>query len=574
MNDKMRKPKSKVRVAAVQFAAGTDLEKNKAKILEMIDRAGAQDPDLIVLPEFSNHASWYQDASHCYRVSLGLEDAFLEEVGRKAKEWNCYLVLNVTLRRDAASGACSGSSLLFDRSGHILAVSDKQVLMGHENDFLTRASVVSPIVETDIGRLGLYACMDGVIAETPRDLALRGAQILCNSLNSFAVDEASLHVPVRAAENKVFVVAANKVGPLIPEDQLAMVSQFTHIPQHFLYGAGESQIVAPDGTVLAKASLANEEVLIADIDPSLADHKLRPDGHSIFKHRRPELYRALGQRPEEIRYAQNSRPMEVACWQGARTGFEAIEEVCSQLQDLDASCELLVLPELFFAADLNELAWGQALELSQIALDKIAKSLVGLNLMVAGSFLLEGKTGIQLCGVLLDAQGIQLKQAQLHHSKRYEESLQLGDGLQIFESRAGKIGLIVGEDAIYPEVFRLMALAGADLVVIPGHLQERWEIETGLIERAAENRLCLAFASRPHAAGASLLADLESDFTLMSPWQQRIFDGKINMPKIRLAARYPGVTRALLHLEQSHNKTISARTHLLDNRPWDLYPEA
>ena len=43
--------------------------------------------------------------------------------------------------------------------------------------------------------------------ETPRGLAVRGAQLLINSLNSFAFDEASLHIPVRAPENKVFVIS-------------------------------------------------------------------------------------------------------------------------------------------------------------------------------------------------------------------------------------------------------------------------------------------------------------------------------------------------------------------------------
>lgn len=561
--------KKNVRVAAVQFAAGTDVERNKAKILEMIDRAGIHKPDLIVLPEFANHASWYQDASHCYQVSLDLDDDFISQVAQRARTLACHLVLNVTLRR--GSSHCSGSSLLFGREGQLLACSDKQVLMGHENDFLQRATQRTPVVETDIGRIGLYACMDGVIAETPRDLALRGAQILCNSLNSFAVDEASLHVPVRAAENKVFIVAANKIGSLIPEDQLGLVSKFTHIPQHFLFGAGESQIVAPDGTVLIKASLANEEIIIADIDPQEADHKLRPDGNPIFQYRRPELYRALGEEPRAIAFSPRSRALEVGLWQGRSSGYAAIEELCGELKGYAERCEILVLPELFFVEDLQNLPWGQALELSQLALNAIEQALQGLSLQVAGSFLLEGKTGIQHCGVLLDAEGMQLKQAQLHHAKRYEEQLELAQGLQVYDGPAGKIALLVGEDAIYPEVFRLLALAGVDLVLISGHVQERWEIETGLVERAAENRMCLAFASRAQVAGAGLFADLESDFTLMSPWKERLFDGKINMPKIRLAPRYPGLSCARLHLEQSHNKTISARTHLLDSRPWYLY---
>ncbi len=96
--------------------------------------------------------------------------------------------------------------------------------------------------------------MDGVINETPRMLAVEGAQVLLNSLNSFALDEASLHVPVRAVENRVWVVAANKVGPLVPERSIAAVAERVGVPVERLHGAGESQIVAPDGTVVAIAT--------------------------------------------------------------------------------------------------------------------------------------------------------------------------------------------------------------------------------------------------------------------------------------------------------------------------------
>ena len=240
-----------VRVAAVQFGAGADVAANLAKCLEMIDQAAAEKPALIVLPEFCNHLSWYDDKAHCYDVSVAENGPFLAAIAAKAQEHQSTIVINVTVQKP--DGSATGTSLMYGPDGNLLSTSDKQVLMGHENDFLERATAVAPITNTPFANVASYACMDGVINETPRGLALRGAQILCNSLNSFALDEASLHVPVRAAENKVFVVAANKVEPLIPEFLLEPVSQATSIPPSFLHGAGESQIVAPDGTVLAKA---------------------------------------------------------------------------------------------------------------------------------------------------------------------------------------------------------------------------------------------------------------------------------------------------------------------------------
>ena len=37
--------------------------------------------------------------------------------------------------------------------------------MGNENNFLTPAGVRTPVVQTPIGRLWIYCCMDGVIPE-------------------------------------------------------------------------------------------------------------------------------------------------------------------------------------------------------------------------------------------------------------------------------------------------------------------------------------------------------------------------------------------------------------------------
>ena len=92
---------------------------------------------------------------------------------------------------------------------------------------------------------------------------------------------------MRAAENKVFVVAANKVGPLVPEAMMADISAATNIPEVFLCGAGESQIVAPDGTVLAMAQTRDEEVISALITVVAADSKVRPDGSDIIASRPP-----------------------------------------------------------------------------------------------------------------------------------------------------------------------------------------------------------------------------------------------------------------------------------------------
>ncbi len=559
-----------VRVAAVQFGAGADVDANLKTALRMLDEAAKVKPDLVVLPEFSNHLSWYENKEHCYQVSSALDGPWLKAISDKAKQHKMYVVVNVTLQRPG--GLATGTSLLYGRDGKLLGENDKQVLMGHENDFLEKAKVQGPIIETDIGRLGMYACMDGVINETPRGLGLRGAQILCNSLNSFALDEASLHVPVRAAENRVFIVAANKIGPLIPEALLEPVSQATSIPVRFLSGAGESQILAPDGKVLAMASLDKEQVVYADIDPTLADVKLRPDGTDVFKARRPPIYSALAQQPSAQRqYTVGAESAVVAVFQPSAVGEAAIAEAAAAVREAGKQgVRLLTLPEMFcFEQGRTHDPVGGALisERAVTALTNACKE--AGDICVATSLVVKEQTGLYHSGVVINKTGILLAQGQLHRSERHAWS-KLADAIKIEPLPWARLALVVGDDAIYPETFRLASLQNAEVVALPFTLLERWEVDTGLLERSAENRVCVIAATRPTSFGASLITTLWQDFTIMTPWKTRPFDGHISYPIVTRASAKAGLCISTIHPAHAQNKFVSKSTDVVDGRPWQL----
>lgn len=557
-----------VRVAAVQLAVGADVAKNLETVLRMIDRAAEVGPDLIVLPEFVNHCSWYQDQTHCQAVSLDLGGEFLGAIADRARRHGAYVVANVTLRQPG--GRCTGTSLLYDRQGALAGRSDKQVLMGHEGDFLEPASSAPPVVPTDAGRLGLYACMDGVIFETPRALAVRGAQVLCNSLNSFAFDEAALHVPVRAAENGVFVVAANKVGPLIPEALIAPVAAATGIPGHFLSGAGESQIVAPDGVVLARAPAVGEAVVFADIDPALADRKRRADGGQLFSSRRPELYGPIVAEPRPAPLHPAPESVSVAVFQGpdGEGALDAAAQAVSRAAE--AGVALVVLPELGLTGPRVERP-REAFARGEAGLATLAALAARTGVHVATTVV--GRAGDRLRheGVLIGPSGVALRQPQLHRAPRHADWTNADGGeLQVAATPLGAVALVVGDDALYPETFRLAAIAGAHLALVAVSIADAWLGELGLPERAAENRLCLVAAARAGDASTSLVATLEDDFTLLTPWKTRAFDANISRPIVTRAPRSFGLTAATVHPARTLNKTLSGRTDLLNSRPWRL----
>ena len=555
-----------LRVAAVQFAAGTDVDDNLATCLRMIDAAAAEGARVIVLPEFAHHVSWYDSREHARQMAITADGPFAAAIAQRAQQHDAWIMLNAVVAR--ADGRSTGSNLLFSPDGELVATSDKQVLMGSERDHIDDALEAGPVVETPVARFGMYSCMDGVINETPRGLALRGAQVLLNSLNSFARDEGNLHIPVRAPENRVWIVAANKVGPLIPPDRIEAVSRAVGVPVEMLHGAGDSQVVAPDGRLVAIAPRTGEAVVVADIDVALADDKRRPDGTDVYAARRPSLYAPLAEAPRGRVEPAGAERLRAALVQPAADGEAAIDEAAALVVEaLAQGAELIVLPELFCFADASvDVSADEAEARADRAIAALTAALSGSGAHVVTSL----PRGAAHEAVLVGADGVVATQRQLHAAARHPWATDLADDLAVRTLPWGRLALVVGDDAVYPETFRLAALADADAVALPFHAQERWELETGLLERAAENRLNLAAASRPTAAGASIAVPLTGEFTLWSPTRTQPFDGVISRPEPVLADAADRVTLVDLSPAQAVNRMVSKGTDLVDGRPWNL----
>jgi hypothetical protein len=78
-------------------------------------------------------------------------------------------------------------------------------------------------------------------------------------------------------------------------------------------------------------------------------------------------------------------------------------------------------------------------------------------------------------------------------------------------------------------------------------------------------------ATEPGRLGASLVTTLEEDFTVMTPWKSRPFDGLLSFPIVKRApSETSSIFRATVHPARAHNKVVSRRTDLVAGRPWHL----
>ena len=119
---------------------------------------------------------------------------------------------------------------MFDRKGKIACHYHKQFLATHDQNWFSFGERGCPVVDTDLGRIGLLICFDGRIPEIFRAMAMQGAEVIVDMANFFAMDQADMWGPARSYENGVWLVAATKAGF-----------------ERSIYYPGGSMIVDPEG---------------------------------------------------------------------------------------------------------------------------------------------------------------------------------------------------------------------------------------------------------------------------------------------------------------------------------------
>ncbi|MCW1968618.1 MAG: hypothetical protein KIH69_010935 [Anaerolineae bacterium] len=227
--------------------------------------------------------------------------------------------------------------------------------------------------------------------------------------------------------------------------------------------------------------------------------------------------------------------------------------------------KLLVLPELAFlpAGVVTDVAAAERQSAEFVAM--LSRILHGSEAIVATSVVENGAH----VGVLIDANGICLRQPQLHASQRHAWHTALGDGVRWLDTAWGRLAVLPAADALYPETCRLLAIEGVNVLAVCTHVQEAWEMHYGLPERAAENRINAVIATRPSALGTSRVCAASPDFTLWAEWSKP-FDGNISTPDTLAADANSAFVIYTIYPAASANRFVSQKTNLVEGRPWWL----
>lgn len=269
-----------MKIGFYQFAPEFgNIDKNLHTITEAIYRSGA---DLMVFPELAFSGYLFLNR---------------EEVGEAADKIPGYITEELA-KASAASGTAVAAGIA-ERSGDlfynsaVLVSPDGKIdlyrknhLYNEEKLFFAPGDMGFPVFEVKGVKVGLLVCFDHMFPESARELALKGAQIICHPANLVLPRYAQITSRSRSLENKLFWILADRCG-------------VERRGGRSLSYSGCSMITGPKGEILVSAGKDDVGFFGAEIDPDIAlDKKVAPLS-DLFRDRRPELYSLITKKRTE-----------------------------------------------------------------------------------------------------------------------------------------------------------------------------------------------------------------------------------------------------------------------------------
>lgn len=252
---------STIRIGVAQVPPTPDLNKNFDKTLEYAEKAADRGVELLCFPEA--HLPGYRVGTLATDVPCDAEALAraTEQISTKCRELSIGIILGTETPNPG--GKPFNSALVIDQNGETIALHHKSKLTPKDALAYTPGTGPTLFAFKDIP-MGVVICFEGFrFPETTRELAKGGAKIVFHPQFNHVLPGMEWKLPVhealivaRAAENTIYFVSANMSHPR---------------------NNCRSLVIAPDGLIQEASVLAQEMLLVADLDPGLATHAFLQD---------------------------------------------------------------------------------------------------------------------------------------------------------------------------------------------------------------------------------------------------------------------------------------------------------
>jgi predicted amidohydrolase len=380
----------------------------------------------------------------------------VERFSEVAKEFDCYIVIGLP-ELDPSTNLYYNSAALIGPEG-LVGKHRKTHSYISEPKWSAPGDLGHQVFDTAIGRIALLICMDIHFLETARVVALGGAEIICHISNWLAERTPAPYWISRAFENRCYLIESNRWG-------LERGVQFS----------GGSCVIAPDGTLAAVID-DGDGVAYAEIDLAVAAVNRRGEG--ILRDRRPDCYHELLNNsylwnPIDFFGLYGNAPLPPG--RKSRVGvaqFNPTTQLPANLEKIERAiraaqsqggADLLLFPELSLTGQFQCAVGAQPIQ------GPAVDSLVGLAIrhrIYLGAGLVESDNGhFYNTLILVGPEGLLGSYRKIHLNESDKEWATAGTEWKTFDLPIGRVGLLIGYDAIFPESTRILALRGCDLVL-------------------------------------------------------------------------------------------------------------
>jgi predicted amidohydrolase len=456
---------SRVKVATVQFEPTMfEKERNIARLLELCEQAAKEGAKLIVTPEMGTTGYCWFDRDEVTPFVEKIPGPTTERFAALARKHDCHIVIGMPEVDE--DGIYFNSAVLIGPDG-IIGRHRKTHPYISEPKWAAAGDLHNQVFETKIGRIALLICMDIHFLETARLIALRGADVICHISNWLAERTPAPYWISRAFENGCYVIESNRWG-------LERTVQFS----------GGSCVIAPDGQVAAVID-KGDGVALAEIDLDAARLR-RVLGEQVFVQRRPELY------PELLANTFSWNPLDffglygherwpegkqsrisVAQFKPADNVATNLETIARLAREAKADgAELIVFPELAVTGLTDPARLAQPIP--GPATDRLYKVAVQHELYVVCGLAERSGDTLYNSACLVVPDGTISVYRKTHLTAAERSWAAAGDEWKVVDTPIGRVGLLIGHDASFPEAGRVLALRGCDLIVCPAAIKGRF----------------------------------------------------------------------------------------------------
>jgi N-carbamoylputrescine amidase len=287
---------SPFKIGLVQMPCSLDAEENVRRAILGIRQAASKGAEIVCLQElFRSQYFCREENAELFGLAETIPGPSTESLAAVAKELQVAVVASLFEKR--AQGLYHNTAVIIDADGTIAGLYRKMHIpddpLYYEKFYFTPGDLGFKNFETKYARIGVLVCWDQWYPEGARLTSLQGANVLfyptaigwhpsekaqygAAQLDAWRTIQRS-----HAIANGVYVAAVNRIG-------------FEGPAESGIEFWGNSFVADPFGQIIAQASAAQEEVLVAECDPKRMDEVRR--NWPFFRDRRIDAYAAITDR--------------------------------------------------------------------------------------------------------------------------------------------------------------------------------------------------------------------------------------------------------------------------------------